>query len=158
VFILEAHYDPGSVRKAKGAKVYAARVESGVVTWATWLMIQTLPTAARAQYENLRADSIILYPRKLVATSGAEFDILHERYGAAPLPWEAELDLERMQLVHRERIDSGYVALRYSIDNAAAKIREFRAEAQKREGKGSGADRAWKQQANTMYGVLASPH
>src|SRR3954454_19529212 len=45
-FHLEALRDPASARGTGGSKLYAARVESGVVTWATWLMIRALPPQA----------------------------------------------------------------------------------------------------------------
>jgi len=158
VFHLEALRDPASVKGTGGSKLYAARVESGVVTRATWLMIQALPAAVRDQYEHLVADSIIFYPRDLAASDGEEFDELVGRYRNDELPWQSELDLEGMELVRREKIDADYVTLQYPIGEFARIIAHYREEAQEREGKGSGADLAWKQHGNTMYGVLASAH
>jgi hypothetical protein len=157
-FHLEELADPGSVKGTVGSRLYAARVESGVVTAATWLMIRAMPEALRRQYEELTADSLVFYPQPLVANSGAEYDALVERYENEALPWESALDLQAMELLHREKIDAQYVSLRYPIGDYARKIGEFREEAQRTEGKKSGADRAWKVHANTMFGVLASSY
>jgi hypothetical protein len=156
VFYLEALRDPGAVKGTRGSRLYSKVVESGVVTWPTWLMIQALPPAWRQAYESLNADSLIFYPRKLVAGNFTEFGVLMHRYCNAELPWEATLDLEQMELVRRDRIDNGFVTLRYPIQEYARQIGAFRKEAQRTEGKGSGLDHAWKIHANSMYGVLAS--
>ena len=49
-------------------------VESGIVTYATWQVIQSLPPPLRRDYEELTAESILLYPRKLVAVDGVDYD------------------------------------------------------------------------------------
>jgi hypothetical protein len=157
-FHLEARRDPGSVKGTHGARLYARRIESGVVTAATWTMIQALPAAARQEYEALTADSIIFYPRVLAATTGEEFDELIEKSRHDGLPWQTTLDLVGMQMVQTEKIDADYVTLKYSIGQYAALIGKFRAAAQKKDGKGSGMDKAYKELVNTMYGVLASSH
>jgi hypothetical protein len=121
-------------------------------------MIQALPDGLRREYEGLRADSIVFYPNKLVAEDGRDYDRLVARYAAEGLPWEEELDLDGLEQVRRTRIDAEYVSLRYPICEYAAKVGEFRAAARQAGGKGSGLDLAWKVHANSMYGVLASPH
>jgi hypothetical protein len=52
--------------------LYTDQVDFGVVAWPTWLMIQVLPPAARAEYERLRVESVVFYPRHLIANSGQE--------------------------------------------------------------------------------------
>jgi hypothetical protein len=157
-FHLEALRDPGSVRGTGGSRLYTGRVESGVVTWATWLMIQALPAAVREQYEGLTADALILYPRKLAANNGAEFTALSQRYRDVELPWEADLNLDALELVQREKFDAEFVTLKFSMGKYVDRITRFRKEAQAHSGKGSGLDMAWKQHANTIYGVLSSAH
>lgn len=127
----------------------------------------TVQAAAR-----LDADSIAVqvYHSARIPPPPDRFDLTRylpltpDRYGrycrrillrpAQPLaPW-----LQGMELVCRERIDAGYVSLCYPIGQFADRIGEFRRQARAAGGKRSGADLAWKQLANTMYGVLACPH
>jgi hypothetical protein len=106
----------------------------------------------------MTADSVIFYPCDLAAEGGPQFDALVKKYQTEELPWSASLDLERRELVRRETIDADYVTLKYPLGTFARRIGFFRKDAQRTEGKGSGLDLAWKQHANTTYGVLASPH
>src|SRR5262249_57107237 len=140
------------------ARLCTGAVESGVVPPATWQVIRMLPPAVRAQYEALTADAIVLYPRRLVARDAAEYDALVARHRSAELPWSAALDLEKLELAQRHFLDAEYVALRFDVGGYATKVGEFRRRARQEEGKGSGLELAWKAQANTMYGGLASPH
>jgi hypothetical protein len=157
-FHLEALKDPGSVKGTGGSRLYASRIESGVVTWATWVLIQALPPEIRHQYEHLTADTIVLYPRWLTASTGAEFDALVNQHRNRELPWQADLDLDCLELTQRERIDADFISLRFPVGEYARKIGEFRRQARQAEGKGSGADLAWKVHANTMYGILCSSY
>jgi hypothetical protein len=138
--------------------LFSRRVESGVVTRATWLMIQALPAKLKQEYEALAADSMVFYPRKLVADSGPAYDKLVEQLREDKLPWEAELDLEATQERVIEYLDADYASLRFRAGEYARRIGEFRRQAQEEHGKGSGADVAWKLQANNMYGVLNCKH
>lgn len=156
-FHLEALRDPASVKGTVGTRLYSSVVESGVVTWATWQVIQALPASAREQYERLAADSIIFYPSKLVAKDGPEFDALVERHRVEGLPWEEELDLDAMEMVRHEKIDHRFISLQVPLGEYAAGLVAFRKEALARDGKG-GAERTWKDYANTLYGVLASSY
>src|SRR5262249_58480744 len=106
-------------------------------------------------YENLTADTIILYPRRLIARDGAAFDELVECHRNGNLPWEAKLDLQTLELVQREKIDAEFVTLRFPLGEYARTIGRFREAAQEKDGKGSGADLGWKLHGNTMYGDLA---
>jgi hypothetical protein len=142
----------------KGAKLFSQRVESGIVTWATWLMIQALPRAAHREFERLGVDSIVFYPRRFVADNGPDFDRLREELRGHELSWEGILDTDEWAIREKLKIDQDFVSLRFPIGDCAKKIGELRRAAQERHGKGSGADVAWKLQANTMYGVLASLH
>ena len=47
---------------ATGAKLFSRRIESGIVTWPTWLIIQALPSAARRDYARLTVESVVFYP------------------------------------------------------------------------------------------------
>jgi hypothetical protein len=145
-------------RTPSGSKLFAARVESGVVTLATWRMIQALPRPLRREYEALNADSIVFYPREMVAASGAEFDDLRTRDRQEGLPWQAELDLTAMQHHVIEYLDADYVSLAFPIGRHARRVGRLRREEQQQHGKGSGADTAMKLLANTMYGVLVCRH
>jgi hypothetical protein len=140
------------------ARLYTRRIESGIVTQATWLIIQALPNELRHEYERLTADSIVFYPRRLVAADGPSFDRLITEHRGGLLPWESELDLDALKQEVVEHLDDAYVTLKYPIGACARRIGEFRAEARRRDGKDSGTDIAWKYQANTMYGVLACEH
>jgi len=144
--------------QSEGAKLFSRRIESGVITRATWLMIQALPGASRREYENLRVDAMVFYHRELVASSGPDYDAKVTERWSDELPWESRLDDEPLQLIHREPLDQDYVSLRFPIAEYARRIGEMRAKAKDIHGKGSGQDFAWKQQANTMYGVLVCPH
>lgn len=150
--------DPGSFIQKGSSRLYSNMIESGIVTAATWQVIQLLPPRVREQYEHLTADTIMLYPRILVAGTVPEYDALVQRLQTEQLPWETTLDLEKLELVQRTFLDADYVSLRFPICDYAERIGEFRKEAKQKYGKGSGLELAWKQQANAMYGVLASPH
>jgi hypothetical protein len=141
--------------KAK-ARLYSATVRSGVVTHATWAVIGALPGPLRREYEGLRAESLVFYPRALAARGGPEFDSLQATYAGDGLPWETVL--RGMRLVTTESIDAAYVTLRFNLGDLARRFAALRREAQRSEGRGGGADMAYKQQANTLFGVLASPH
>jgi hypothetical protein len=156
-FPREAEHDREPRQGTQPARLYCKQVESGVVTAATWLVIQALPQALRRQYERLTADSVAFYPRALVAQDGADYDGLVEQYHRDGPPWETTLDEQDMVLVERRRVDAEFVTLRYPLHECARRIGEFRRQAQAAE-RGGALDLAWKAQANTLYGVLACRH
>ena len=139
-----------------GSKLFSGRIESGIITASTWAMIQMLPPALRRDYELLSAESLVVYPRRLIAADGPAHDELVERLGQKPLPWHAVLDLARLTRTTTEPLDAAYASLRFPIGEYARAMVERRRAAQAEHGKGGGLDLAWKNQANTMYGVLAS--
>jgi len=141
-----------------GGKLFSRRIESGVVTDATWTMIRALPDAVRPDYERLRVDSLVFYPSILAAADGPAYDRLVERHRADGLPWEAELDLEAFQRRIVEHLDDDFVTHRFPIGEYARRVGDLRRQARRDHGKGSGPDLAWKLLGNTMYGVLASEH
>jgi hypothetical protein len=143
-------------RKAPGARLYARTVESGIVTWATWAMIQALPDEVRAAYEGLTAETIVLYPRQLVADTAKEYEQLVQRLRRDELPWESLLDLDAREIVTRERLDESHVALRHRIGEDVQRFTALREAA--KAAKDSVSDRVWKTTANAVYGVLASEH
>lgn len=138
----------------KYAALFTDEVRAGVVTRATWLMIQALPPSARAAFENLRAETVVFYPRKLVAGSGEEYDDLAARYRTGhPVDWAQELDLDAMTRTTVEDVDEAYVSLRYPVGELAGRLVGMREAA----GKDTAAGRLYKTLANTLYGAFASP-
>jgi len=142
----------------KSARLFSHRIESGIVTHATWTVIQSLPKALRAEYQALDAESIVLYPREFVAGTPQEFDRLTEQRRHGQLGWDGTVDFRKKLIIENTRLDDTYVAMRFPIQDYARRFVEFRKQAQQEFGKGSGLDRAYKEQANTMYGVLATEH
>jgi hypothetical protein len=140
------------------ATTYTDVVEAGFVAWPTWLMIQAMPPALRKDYEDLEVETILFYPRAMVADTGPGYDALVERFRRGQTPWHATIDMERLEQVIVRHLDDDHVALRFDVGGLARTISEFRKEAKEVHGKGSGADLAWKQHANSMYGVAASRH
>ncbi len=140
------------------ARVYSQQIDSGIVTNATWTMIEALPANLRTEYEYLEAESIMFFPINLIANDGPEYDKLVDRFSVGDLPWQSIVDLHNMQILRTEALDSGYVSLRYPIGQYGKSIGRLRREALAEDGKGSGMDVAWKLHANTMYGVLACPN
>jgi hypothetical protein len=130
-------------------------VNAGVVTYATWLMIQALPRAARQQYEHLRAETVVFYPKKLAASDGTEYDALVEKYrrGDHAVDWRQELDLDDMTRTTTEDIDDKYVSLRYTVGKLTSQLVDLREKA----GKDTAAGLLYKTLANTVYGAFASP-
>jgi hypothetical protein len=154
----EGDDEPGPARGTTGARPYAARVDFGVITHATWVVIQAMPPEVRRQYAGLNADCILFYARALAADSGPQYDELVARHMPGALPWEATLDPEATEIIQRQKIGADYVTLRYPLGHFARRIGQFRRDAQASQGKGSGLDLAFKVHANALYGVLASPY
>lgn len=146
---------PDDGKKATGnTAILTDVVEAGIVAWPTWLMIQALPPRWREEYENLTVDSIIFYPRRLVAGSAAEYDELVGWRTFAGTPWTASLDVGRLEKTVRHRLDDEYVALRCDLGGLARLFQERRERA--KAGGDGAADKAWKEQVNSLYGVVAS--
>jgi hypothetical protein len=140
------------------AALFSARVESGVVTEATWALIGAMPAEWREAYEGLEADSVVFYPRRMAAGDGPGYDRLVEAHRTGELPWGSRYIAETMQIYTREHVDAGSVSLKFPMREYARRFGGLRAEARETQGKGSAAELAWKLQANTCYGVLASRH
>jgi hypothetical protein len=150
-------------RKDDGnTSMYTDVIEAGVVAWPTWLMIQALPPEWRKEYEDLEVDTLIFYPRQMVADSGPEFDALVHKYRHDGTPWQASIDMHGPDgFIHQLidcRVDEEYVAFRFDIGKLASAIQRHRQEAKELHGKGKAAERGWKETVNSMYGVLASRH
>lgn len=140
------------------AHLYTRMVEGGVVAYATWLMIQAMPEAARKEYENLEVDTVIFYHKELVADDGPSYDALVDRYKTdAPL-WATTLDFGKLEMTTKERPGEEHVALRIPIGDLVGQFMAHRESAKQQDGSGSVREIAWKEQANTIYGVIASPH
>lgn len=141
-----------------GTRIFSQRIEAGVIAYSTWLMIQALPEAARIEYENLRVESMLLYPRSLIAETGQDFDRLMDQHHKGDVPWTAQLDLTEGVIHSKEEITNEHVSLRFDLGQIAEQIRGFRQNAQKEAGKGSGMDMTWKLVANSLFGVLCCQH
>ena len=128
------------------------------MTSATWQIIQALPDAVRREYEALNVDTIVMYPRQFVARDGRAFDQLVEKLRTQDLPWESVLDLKGRKIRHEEALDEEYACLKFPIRRIARPLAKLRRTEQKLRGKGTGMDAAYKLQANTLYGVLASDY
>jgi hypothetical protein len=139
-------------------KLFSRRVESGVVTADTWAVIQVFPPRCLRDYENLVVDAIVFYPRSLVAESGAAYDQKFQQLHDEGLPWSAKLDPQISRIVETTKLDHEYIALKFPIGSCAKRIEEFRREARRTAGVGSGQELAWKLQVNSMFGVVASEH
>jgi hypothetical protein len=152
---LEILQDP-ALQDAQGARLYSGYVAAGVVTHATWKMIQAMPQDLREQYENLTVDTLLYYPELLVAENGKQFDELVDRFHNPDLPWRSTLEHDGLEIVTREAIDHENVSFRYPLGKVVQRMIKLRNEA-KQQGN-SGMDAAWKAQSNTVYGVLSSQH
>ncbi|HET6325476.1 MAG TPA: hypothetical protein VFG04_12425 [Planctomycetaceae bacterium] len=137
-------------------KLFSRRIESGVITSTTWAMIEALPETARREYGDLVVDAIVLYPRKLVADSGEDYDRLCDELQRAGLRWEQTIDLELLQRSEVVQLDHEDVALRFPLGALVEKFARFRREARDKHGQGSGAENAWKLTCNNLYGILGS--
>jgi hypothetical protein len=145
-------------KDASNTELLTDEVGAGVVAWPTWLMIRALPAKWRRQYENLEVDSIIFYPRKLVANSGAEYDALVRKLSHDGTPWTSDLDMRRLVLTTKHKLDHDYVSLRFDLGNLVRTMQDERKRAIKEHGKDSAQALSWKVQVNSLYGVMASPH
>jgi hypothetical protein len=146
----EARKDTGNTA------IYTDVIEAGVVAWATLLVIQALPPGWREEYENLEVDSILFYPKKMVADSGPGFDALVEEHRHFNTPWQASINMEALVQVIKKPIDDDYVAFRFDLGELVKVMLEKRREAKDRYGPGSAAEKGWKVQVNSLYGVVAS--
>ncbi len=142
----------------QGSKLFSARVESGVVTSSTWTAINALPAPLRNEYSSLTVDTLLFYPRKLVASDGAAYDALIERFRRDSCGWRSDLDLDRLVRTDVEQLDEVHASVKFPAKEYAARFLEERQRAKEQYGKGSGREITWKLMANTMYGVFASKH
>ncbi len=152
----EAEEEP-DLRRASG-RLYAERVESGVVCAATWRVIRVLPPTLRRQYEGLTVDSLVFYPRAWAARNGREYDELVHRHQVGELSWKQILDEEAGALVRTELLDDSYVTLRYPLRTYAVQMMRLRQSARDAHGNGSATEQAFKLITNSTYGVLAAPY
>jgi hypothetical protein len=145
-------------RKGKGAScLFTDLVESGVVAHATWLMIQALPERWRREYEGLEVDSVLFYPRVLVADDGPGYDALVRQRRHDGTPWTASIDMEKLTHTIEWRLGPEHVALKFRIGDVLARpLHRLRQEA-KADGDRP-AEKGCKVMVNSLYGVTASPH
>ena len=140
------------------SRLFGAEVSSGVVVWPIWKMIQALPPELRREYENLRVESAVFYPRGFVADSWPGLAALRTALATgADLDWTQRLDLAARTLTTVDELDETYAALRYPVAGLADHLVRLRREARASHA-GAGMDRALKLCANTLYGALCSAH
>jgi hypothetical protein len=144
--------------KQRGAMLYSRRIESGIVTAATWQMIQAMPKRWQKEYEQLNADSVVLYLTQLIANDPVQYDKLLARHERHDLPWAAVLDAEGLKEDVAEHLDADYISLKFPIGTIAKRMADHRSAAQREHGRNSGPDTALKLQANTLYGALVCKH
>lgn len=127
----------------------------GVVTAASWAFIQTLPGEIRQEYENLRVESIVFYPRQFVVNSLEEYNELCQGLQTGHVvPWRQEINLGQRKLTTVEDLDDSYVSIRVPMREFISPLIEMR----QKQGKATGLGKCMKLLANSMYGILASPH
>jgi len=146
--------------KALGyTSIFTDEVSAGVVVWATWQIIKALPPDVRAEYEQLRVESVVFYPKAFVADSWTDLDALRARLATGnPLDWSQRLDVATNTRVTVDELDEKYAALKYPIGGLATHLKAQRQAARRPTGSGSPQDRMFKLVANTLYGALCSPH
>lgn len=66
--------------------------------------------------------------------------------------------MDRLEQTIRRRLDDDHDTLRFDLGRLATAILERRQEAKKEHGKGSAAEKGWKEAVNWMYGVMACRH
>jgi hypothetical protein len=98
--------------------------------------------------EERQLDELVEHPLQALYNDGLAEDALKKL--------AVNIKLTRLNLTTIEHLEERYGALRYPLGKLAQEIIKRRAEARKTFGKGSGAELAYKQQANTIYGVIAS--
>jgi hypothetical protein len=146
---------PDNFQNRQYTRLLTHEVNSGVITWATWMMIQALPRAFRQDYENLQVETIVFYPKVCVAHSGEQYDTLTGKLKTGALvPWEQVLDLLSCTKTTHEQIDERYIALRCPMKELTHTLLELRRSAEKNRG----PSKVLKVLANTLYGAFASPH
>jgi hypothetical protein len=141
-----------------GARLFSAEINSGIVTAATWAMIQAMPAELRKEYQQLSAESIVFYQRMKVAVDGVEYDRISGEVGLKPLPWSGSIDLENQVQTTKEPIDANYVSLKFEIGDLAQAMIDQRKKAEDCSEKKNGRALSWKLMANSLYGVLGSEH
>lgn len=142
----------------KGTRIYTDVIQGGIVTWATWLMIQALPKKLREEYERLEVDTLVWYPKRLVADSGEEYDRLYQQFATKETHWQEIYDMEELVLRIEERVTSDDVCFRFPLDELARQLMDLRKQAKVEHGPKSPAAEGLKLLVNTIYGVVASRH
>ncbi|HXY34631.1 MAG TPA: hypothetical protein VEI07_10415 [Planctomycetaceae bacterium] len=138
------------------AKLYSRRIESGVFTAATWTMVKALPERARQEYGDLIVESIVFYPKKFVADSGAEYDRLCDERRRDGLRWTQTIDLDLLRRLEELQLDHEEVVIKCPVGDLVKKFAQSRQKARDECGRGSGAEMAWKFTSNAVFGILGS--
>lgn len=119
-------------------------------------MIRALPPDLRRQYEALRVETVVFYPKAFVADSWQELGALRDTLSTgAAFDWAQALDLRARTRTTVDDLDEQYACLRYPVRNLAAKLVELRKRAKTAEPAGP-LDKAYKLTANTLYGRSGS--
>jgi hypothetical protein len=156
--LLPAQQDTEAAQRAKTAKTKSCllthEVNFGMITAATWAIIQTLPEEVRQEYESLRVESVVFYPRNLIADSVEEFEQLCQKFRTENIvAWRQALNFSKSKLETVEDIDDSFVSIRFPMHELMSHMISIRQEA----GKDNALGKCIKLITNTMYGILASP-
>jgi hypothetical protein len=129
------------------------RIEAGVITSATWAMIQDLPKHYRTAYENLRAESVVFYPNALVARNVHEYDEMIAQAKTKRLPWRSTYSSKEKTittLVELYRPEN--ISLRFPISDLMNKLVDQRAAAATAHGHDSALAQRFKLNDRARFG------
>ncbi len=141
------------------SRLYTQAIQSGIVTAATWAVIQALPDALRRDYEALEAESGVVYLNRLIAADGPQFDALVQKLGTPRVGWSTGLDLEHLCLRTIEPITAEHVCLQVPFGDWNQRMGQFRTEArQEKSSAGPGHEQTFKLLSNSTYGAVACRH
>ena len=139
------------------SRLFTKQIESGIVTADLWGLIQAMPEAVRLDYEALDAESLVFYPRALIATDGGHYDRLCQELGSTLVPWRSSIDFARKRKTTDEDWSAANVSLSFALGSFTEQIGEFRRQAREASGhRKHGEEQNWKLLANSLYGTLAS--
>ncbi len=137
---------------SSGARLYAKRIEAGIVTADTWLAIKLLPSHLRVQYENLSVESVLFYDKRRIGDSPEQFDELYLAAKTGQLPWGEVFNFATLTAQQTRFADESNVAYRFALGRVVVELESLR----RAQPKGSPADHAMKVQLNSIYGILSS--
>jgi hypothetical protein len=156
--------EPDRRRYAKTV-LTTGEIKSGVVGLATWQVIKLMPEAIRSEFQNLRVEAMVFYPKSLTVDSRAAYHRLFRRLEervAGPgetrdFDFEEEVDLENLCVRKKDFFTGDHVAFAHPLSRVMDAMMKRRQEAKRKFNRGSAAERGAKEFCNAVYGVIASP-